>query len=198
MKRHTREEALTLLRRYTKNEALIHHAMAVEAVMRHFAVRYGEDVEWWGVVGLLHDLDWQMFPEQHCDKTAEILREEGWPEEMIHSIRTHGWGIVTDDEPRHIMEKVIYTIDELTGLITATALVRPSKSILDMKLKSITKKWKEKSFAAGANREVIAAGAEMLGLPLNEVITETLAGMRTVAHEIGLAGSVALSTSTEG
>lgn len=158
--------------------------------MRHFAEKQGEDVEKWGIIGLVHDLDWEAYPEQHCQKTTEILREAEWPEEYIRSIRSHAWGMFTEDKPEHQMEKVLYTIDELTGLITATALVRPSKSILDMKPKSVKKKWKEKSFAAGANREVITQGAEMLGMDLNDVIAETLAGMQTVADDIGLRGEV--------
>ena len=190
MQTPTRDEAFELLTTYTKSESLINHAKAVEAVMRHFGEKFGEDVEKWGVIGLVHDLDWEAYPEEHCQKTTEILREAKWPEEYIRSIRSHAWGMFTDDKPEHKMELVLYTIDELTGLITATALVRPSKSILDMKAKSVKKKWKEKSFAAGANREVIAQGAEMLGMELNEVITETLAGMQTVADDIGLAGDV--------
>ncbi len=184
----TRAQAEALLFEYTKTEALRNHARAVEAVMRYFAEEQGEDPEKWGVIGLVHDLDWEMFPEEHCTRTTAILREAGWPEEYIRAVRSHAWGMFTEDKPEHPMEKVLYTIDELTGLITATALVRPSRSILDMKPKSIKKKWKEKSFAAGANREVIAAGAEMLDTPLDEVITKTLAGMQTVASEIGLAG----------
>ena len=156
--------------------------------MRHYAAAYGEDPEKWGVIGLVHDLDWEQFPDQHCAKTTEILTEAGWPQEYIRAVRSHAWGMFTDDKPEHRMEKVLYTIDELTGLITATALVRPSKSILDMKPKSVKKKWKEKSFAAGANRDLIAAGAEMMGEPLDSVIAETLTGMQSVAHEIGLDG----------
>ena len=186
----TRDEAYELLTTYTKTENLLNHAKAVEAVMRHFAGKFGEDVEKWGTIGLVHDLDWEAYPEQHCAKTTEILREADWPEDYIRSIRSHAWGMFTEDKPEQQMEKVLYTIDELTGLITATALVRPSKSILDMKPKSVKKKWKEKSFAAGANREVITQGAEMLGMELNEVIAETLLGMQTVADEIGLRGEV--------
>lgn len=186
----TRDEAYELLTTYTKTENLLNHAKAVEAVMRHFAGKFGEDVEKWGTIGLVHDLDWEAYPEQHCAKTTEILREADWPEDYIRSIRSHAWGMFTEDKPEQKMEKVLYTIDELTGLITATALVRPSKSILDMKPKSVKKKWKEKSFAAGANREVITQGAEMLGMDLNEVIAETLLGMQTVADEIGLRGEV--------
>lgn len=187
----TRERALELLYQYNDTESLRNHARAVEAVMRHFAAEYGEEVEKWGLIGLLHDLDWEKFPDEHCSRTTQILQEEGWPEDWIRAIRSHAWGMFTDDKPEHTMEKVLYTIDELTGLVTATALVRPSRSVLDMKVKSVTKKWKEKSFAAGANREVIQAGAEMLERPLNEVIEGTIAGMRTVAEEIGLAGDPA-------
>lgn len=186
----TREDALTLLTTYTKSESLINHAKAVEAVMRHYAAKYGEDPEKWGLIGLVHDLDWDQFPEEHCERTTAILRGAGWPEDWIRAVRSHAWGIFTDDEPETPMEKALYAIDELTGLITATALVRPSKSILDMKIKSIKKKWKERSFAAGADRELIAKGAEMLGESLDEVLADTLAGMQTVAGEIGLAGSV--------
>lgn len=184
----TREQAEALLFEYTKTDALRNHARAVEAVMRYFAREFDEDEEKWGIIGLVHDLDWERFPEEHCSRTTAILRDAGWPEEWIRAIRSHAWGMFTEDKPEHRMERVLYTIDELTGLVTATALVRPSRSILDMKPKSVKKKWKEKSFAAGANREVIAAGAELLGMPLDDVIAGTLAGMQTVAQEIGLAG----------
>ena len=183
-----RARALELLFAYNETDSLRNHAFAVEAVMRKFAESHGEDVEKWGLIGLLHDLDWEKYPEQHCTKTTEILQDEGWPEDWIRAIRSHAWGMFTDDKPTHVMEKVLYTIDELTGLITATALVRPSRSVLDMKVKSVTKKWKDKSFAAGANREVIQQGADMLGVPLNDVIEETIEGMRSIAAEIGLAG----------
>jgi putative nucleotidyltransferase with HDIG domain len=189
MNQPERTRALELLHEYNDTESLRNHALAVEAVMRHFARKAGEDEEKWGLIGLLHDLDWEKFPEQHCDKTSDVLREEGWPDEWIRSIRSHAWGMFTDDRPESYMEKVLYTIDELTGLITATALVRPSRSVLDMKVKSVTKKWKEKSFAAGANRDVIASGAEMLGMELNDVIAETIEGMKQVAARIGLAGN---------
>lgn len=186
----TREQALELLRRYTKNENLVRHGLSVESVMRHFAQRFGEDEEKWGIVGLVHDLDWEMYPEQHCAKTKEILEEEGWPDDYIRSVLSHGWGIVTEVKPEHQMEKALYATDELTGLVVATALMRPSRSILDMAAKSVKKKWKEKSFAAGVNRDVIQSGAEMLGMELSELITETIGGMRLVAEEIGLKGSV--------
>ncbi|MFP4114343.1 MAG: hydrolase [Spirochaetota bacterium] len=186
----TRDQAYELLTTYTKNEGLVRHGLSVEAVMRHFARKYGEDEEKWGIVGLVHDLDWEMFPEQHCRKTREILEEAGWPEEYIRSIMSHGWGFVTDVKPEHVMEKVLYATDELTGLVTATALMRPSKSILDMTAKSVKKKWKEKSFAAGVNREVIAQGAEMLGMEVGDLIAETIEAMKPAADEIGLRGEV--------
>ncbi|NLV77654.1 MAG: HDIG domain-containing protein [Tissierellia bacterium] len=181
----TREEAFGLLKKYNKSESLINHALAVEAVMKHFAELFEEDVEKWGVIGLVHDLDYEMYPDKHCEKTKEILEEENWPEDYISAIMSHGWGICTDVEPVEKMEKVLYTIDELTGLINATALMRPT-GISDMKVKSVKKKWKDKSFAAGVNREIIAKGAEMLGMDLNEVIGETIEGMKKVSEEIGL------------
>lgn len=189
-KKPTREEAYDLLMKYTETDHLIKHALAVEAVMGHFAEIYGEDVEKWKVIGLIHDLDFDKYPDQHCDMTKEILEEEGWPEDYIRAVLSHGYGIRTDVEPKENVEKVIYTIDELTGLISATALMRPSKSILDLQAKSVKKKWNQKSFAAGVNREVIQSGVEMLGMELNEVITETIKGMQTVAEEIGLKGDL--------
>jgi predicted hydrolase (HD superfamily) len=185
----TREQAIELLTQYTKSESLIRHGLSVEAVMRHFAVRFGEDPEKWGIIGLVHDLDWEMYPEQHCRKTEEILRGAGWPGEYIRAIQSHGWGIVTDVKPEHTMEKVLYATDELTGLITATALMRPSRSILDLSVKSVKKKWNQKSFAAGVDRSIIEEGAAMLELELADLITETIAAMRSVADEIGLAGN---------
>ena len=182
----TREEALTLFKKYNEGESLYRHALAVEAVMRHFAVKYGEDPEKWGIIGLIHDLDWEKWPDEHCIKTEEILKEEGWPEDWIRAVISHGWGIVTDVEPELTMEKVLYTIDELTGLITATALMRPSKSLMDLGAKSVKKKWKDKRFSAGVNRELIDKGAAMLGLERTELIDETIAGMRTAAVELGL------------
>lgn len=187
----TREQSLALLKKYNQNEGLIRHALAVEAVMRHFAALSGEDPEKWGLVGLIHDLDYELYPDQHCIKVRELMTAEGWPEENIRAVQSHGWGICTDIEPLSALEKVLYTIDELTGLIAATALVRPSKSILDMNAKSIKKKWKDKAFAAGVNREVIEAGAKLMGMELDRVIEETLTGMQNVAAEIGLKGFVA-------
>jgi len=186
----TREEAWELLNAYNKNESLIKHALAVEGVMRYFARKRGEDEEKWGVVGLIHDLDYEQFPEQHCKKTEEILREHDWPEEYIRAVVSHGWGICSEVEPQTEMEKVLYTIDELTGLVVTSALVRPSKSVMDMKAKSVKKKWKDKRFAAGVDRSIINKGAEMLGTDLSEIITDTIMGMREVAVEIGLKGAV--------
>lgn len=185
-----RDEAYALLKEYNKSESLINHALAVEAVMRHFAELFGEDQEKWGIIGLLHDLDYEMYPNEHCKKVREILERHGWPDDYIHAIESHGWKICTDVEPVQKMEKVLYTIDELTGLITATALMRPSKSILDLEVKSVKKKWKQKSFAAGVNRDIIAEGAELLGMDLDKVIEETIIGMRDVADEIGLKGNI--------
>lgn len=189
----SRQEALTLLKKYNKNEGLIKHALAVEAVMRYYARKLGQDEEKWGVIGLVHDLDYEQFPEQHCHKTEEILISENWPAEYIRAVVSHGWGICTDIEPQSDLEKVLYTIDELTGLVVTTALVRPSKSIMDMKAKSVKKKWKEKSFAAGVNRDVIKKGAEMLGVELGELINDVIMGMRDVAEEIGLKGNPEIS-----
>ena len=185
-----REAALALFKAYNQEESLLRHALAVEAVMRHFAALFGEDEEKWGIIGLIHDLDYERYPDQHCIKVKEILTDEGWPEEYIRAVQSHGWGICTDVEPVERMENVLYTIDELTGLITAAALVRPSKSVLDLKVKSVKKKWKDKAFAAGVNREVIEKGAERLGMELDEVIKETIAGMQKVAAEIGLQGNL--------
>lgn len=185
-----REEALALFKKYNQDESLFRHALSVEAVMRHFAALFGEDEEKWGIIGLIHDLDYERYPDQHCVKVKEILTDEGWPEDYIHAVQSHGWGLCSDVEPVEQMEKVLYTIDELTGLIMAAALVRPSKSLLDLEVKSVKKKWKDKAFAAGVNREVIQKGAERLGMELDEIIKETIAGMREVAAEIGLQGNL--------
>ena len=183
----TRDKALELLKRYNQNESLLKHALAVEGVMRHFAGLYGEDGEKWGVIGLIHDLDYEKYPEQHCTMTKKILEEEQWPQDYIRAVISHGWGICSDVEPVHIMEKVLFTIDELTGLVTAAALVRPSRSVTDMEISSVKKKWKMKAFAAGANREVIEKGAAMMGKELDFIIGETINGMKKVAGELGLA-----------
>ena len=187
----TREEAWELLNKYNKDKGLIRHALTVEAVMRHFAEVLNEpEVDKWGIIGLVHDIDYEMYPDEHCKKAPEILQEHGWPEDYIHAVVSHGWGLCADVEPVERMEKVLYTIDELTGLVFATVLMRPSKSVLDLEPKSVKKKWKDKAFAAGVKREVIAKGAEMLGLELNFIIAETIKGMQKVAAEIGLKGSL--------
>ena len=187
----SREQAWQLLLRFNQNERLIKHALSVEAVMRHFAAIYKEDSEKWGIIGLVHDLDYEKYPEQHCTMTKKILEDETWPAGYIRSVISHGWGICSDVEPVHIMEKVLFTIDELTGLVAASALVRPTKSILDMEARSVKKKWKLQHFAAGANREVIEKGAAMMGKDLDFVIEETIRGMRKVAEAIGLKGNPA-------
>ena len=186
----TREEAFALLKKYNQDEALIKHALAVEAVMVHFANKFGEDVDKWQVIGLIHDLDYEKFPDEHCHKTKKILEQENWPEEYIRAVLSHGYKICTDVEPVGKMEKVLYTIDELTGLIAATALMRPGQSILDLTTKSVKKKWKQKSFAAGVDRDIIQEGLQMLGMDLEEVIEETIKGMQSAAEEIGLKGNV--------
>ncbi len=185
----TREDALALLQAYNENDALIRHALAVEAVMRYWARKTGQDETKWGVIGLVHDLDYERYPDQHCKKTEEILRQRCWPEEYVRAVLSHGWGICTDVEPRSELEKVLYTMDELTGLVAATALVRPTKSVMDLKVKSVKKKWKEKSFAAGVNREIIEKGAAMLGVELTSLIEDAIAAMQEVADQIGLKGT---------
>ncbi len=187
----TRETALALLKEFNQSESLIKHALAVEAVMRHFARRRGADEEKWGIVGLVHDLDYEKFPDQHCRKTEEILRERQWPPEYIRAVVSHGWGICSDVPPESEMEKTLFAVDELTGLVTTSALVRPSKSVLDMEASSVKKKWKDKRFAAGVDRSIIEKGAAMLGMELTALIAETILGMRAVAEEIGLKGTPA-------
>jgi len=189
----SREEAYELLKEFNENESLIKHALAVEGVMRYCARKRGEDEEKWGIIGLIHDLDYEQFPEEHCRKTAEILEDNDWPEEYIRAAISHAWGTYSDVEPRTELEKVLYAIDELTGLVAAAALVRPSKSVLDMKAKSVKKKWKDKRFAAGVDRSIIEKGAEMLGIELTELISDAVMGMREVADEIGLKGTGDLS-----
>jgi predicted hydrolase (HD superfamily) len=184
----SREEALELFKKYNKSESLLRHAFAVEGVMRYMAVKHGEDEAKWGIIGLIHDLDYEMYPTQHCIMTEKILRENHWPEEYIRAVLSHGWGLVTDIEPVTLLEKTIYAVDELTGLVATSALVRPSKSVLDMEAKSVRKKWNDKRFAAGVDRSVIEKGAAMLGVALDELITDCIMGMRNVAEEIGLAG----------
>ncbi|MCG8552190.1 MAG: HD domain-containing protein [Desulfobacterales bacterium] len=186
----TRDAALALLKRYNKSESLIKHAFAVEGVMRYMAEKYKENKDTWGIVGLIHDLDYEQFPDQHCKKTEEILKENHWPADLIRAVVSHGWGICTDVKPESNMEKVLFAVDELTGLVATSALVRPSKSVMDMKAKSVKKKWKDKRFAMGVDRSIIQKGADMLGVELGELITDTIMGMREVAAEIGLKGEV--------
>jgi putative nucleotidyltransferase with HDIG domain len=187
----TRSDAFDLLKEYNSNTSLIRHALAVESVMLHFAEILGEaDPEKWRVIGLIHDLDYERYPESHCRKVREILLERKWPEEYIHAVESHGWKLCTDVEPTEKMEKVLYTIDELTGLISAVAILRPSRSVLDLTTKSVKKKWKDKAFAAGVKREIIEEGAGNLGMDLDVVITETIRGMQKVAEDIGLKGEI--------
>ncbi len=180
-----REEAFALLSAYN-GDALVTHGLAVEGTMRYMARKAGEGEEMWGIVGLLHDLDYEKFPEQHCHKTAQILREKGYSEEIIRAIMSHGWGICTDVEPQSRMEKTLYAVDELTGLITACALVRPSRSVMDLELSSAKKKYKDARFAAGASREVIQKGADMLGVGIDELIVDVITAMREIAPSLGL------------
>ena len=180
------DEALSLLKEYNQSESLLKHAYTVEGVMRYMARKMGEDEEEWGIIGLMHDLDYERFPDRHCQKSPDILEERGWPQEYIRAIVSHGWGICSDVEPQTNLEKVLYTIDELTGLITAVALIRPSKSVMDLEAKSVMKKWKDKAFAAGVNRSVIEKGVAMLGVELRDLVTDAILGMREVASKIGL------------
>lgn len=184
----SREETFALLKEFNTSDSLVKHALSVEAVMRYIAEQQNEDPEKWGVIGLIHDLDYEMYPETHCLKTKEILRERGWPEDYIHSVLSHAWELCTDVKPESLMEKYLYAIDELTGLVTACVLVRPSKSLMDLTVKSVKKKWKTKHFAAGASREVMEKGADMLGIEVSELIQNVIDGMRSVAGDIGLAG----------
>lgn len=177
-----REQALALLKQYNESDSLIRHAFAVEAVMRRFARRYGEDENYWGVVGLLHDIDYEKWPEEHLQVAPRLLFEAGYDEDFVHAVCAHGYGLCSNAKPEKVMEKVLYTIDELTGLVTAAAYMRPSRSVMDMEVKSVKKKFKDKGFAAGVNRDVIVSGCEMLGLDLDNVIAETIEGMRDV-HE---------------
>ena len=179
MKTIARDEAFTLLKKYNKDPFHIQHALTVEAVMKWYAneLGYGEDAEYWGIVGLLHDIDFEQYPEQHCIKAPELLRAAGVSEDIIHSVCSHGYELTVDIRPEHEMEKVLYAVDELTGLIGAAALMRPSGSVQDMELKSLKKKYKSKGFAAGCSREVIERGAQQLGWELEKLLTMTLQAM---------------------
>jgi predicted hydrolase (HD superfamily) len=182
----TRDSALQLFRKYNKSESLLKHALSVEGVMRYMANKSGEDEDKWGIIGLIHDLDYEMYPDKHCLMTEKILKENNWPEEYIRAVLSHGWGLASDVKPESLLEKTIYAIDELTGLVATSALVRPSKSVMDIEARSVKKKWNDKKFAAGVDRSVIEKGAEMLGVSLDELITDCIMGMRTVAKDIGL------------
>jgi len=182
----TYDEALALLKEFNKSESLLKHAYCVEGVMRYVARKIGEDEEKWGIIGLVHDLDYELYPEQHCKKSQEILEQRGWPKEYIRAVVSHGWGICSDVEPQTDMEKTLYAVDELTGLVTAVAIIRPSKSVADLEAKSVMKKWKDKSFAAGVNRSVIEKGANVLGVELRDLVDDVIMGMREVADRIGL------------
>lgn len=180
----TRQQAWELLRRYNAEPFHLRHALTVEGVMRCFAEQRGYDSEFWGIVGLLHDIDFEQWPEQHCVKAPELLKEAGCSEEFIHAVCSHGYGICCDVEPTHEMEKVLFAADELTGLIGAAALMRPSKSVQDMELKSIKKKFKDKKFAAGCSRDVIITGAERLGWELDALMEKTLEAMRSCEESV--------------
>ena len=184
----TREEALRLFKEYNKSDSLYKHALSVEAVMRYIARKRGEDEEKWGIIGLIHDLDYEMYPDQHCKMTEKIMRENEWPEEYIRAVISHGYGICSDKEPLTLLEKTLFAIDELTGLVTTSALVRPTKSVMYMEARSVKKKWNDRRFAAGVDRSVIEQGASRLGVSLDELITDTIMGMREAADEIGLKG----------
>jgi len=188
----TRDQAWELLTRYNQSESLRRHALAVEGTMRSLAARFpGADPEEWALAGLLHDLDYEQYPDQHCHKAAQILRDEGYAEPLVRAVLSHGYGIVTDTEPQSDLEKVLYTIDELTGLVTAAALMRPSRSVLDLELKSLKKKYKTPSFAAGVDRSIIENGAARLGWTLDDVLESTILAMREIAASIGLDGTLA-------
>jgi len=181
-----RIEALELLKEYNKSESLLKHAYAVEAVMKHFAELNGEDKDYWGNIGLLHDLDYEMYPNEHCIMAEKILMENNVSADIIRAVKSHGYGICTDVIPERYMEKVLYTIDELTGLVTATVLMRPDKSITGLEVKSVMKKFKTPKFAAGVDRTLILKGCTMIDMELDQVIGETIKGMSKSAKEIGL------------
>lgn len=182
----TREEAFELLKKYNKETFHIQHALTVEGVMRWYVkeLGYGEEEEYWGITGLLHDIDYELYPDEHCKKAPELLKDGGVGEDMIYSVCSHGYGICADVEPKHEMEKVLFAADELTGLIWSAALMRPSKSVQDMELKSLKKKFKDKRFAAGCSRDIIKEGAERLGWELDKLLEMTLEAMRSCEESI--------------
>lgn len=179
-----RNKAWDLLRKYNKEPFHLRHALTVEGVMRYFAEQRGEDADFWGVAGLLHDIDFEMWPEEHCRKATELLHEGGADEAVVHAVCSHGWGECSDVEPTHEMEKLLFAADELTGLIWSASLMRPSKSVQDMELKSLKRKFKEKKFAAGCSREIILKGAELCGLTIEELMQQTLDAMRATEDEV--------------
>ncbi len=180
----TRAQALALLQKYNKEPFHIQHALTVEGVMRWFAQENGEDVDFWGLCGLLHDVDFEVYPDQHCQKAPELLAEVNASAEMVHAICSHGFGLCSDVEPQLLMEKILFAVDELTGLIGAAARMRPSKSVMDMELSSLKKKFKDKKFAAGCSRDVIRQGAERLGWTLDETLDKTILAMRSCESSV--------------
>ena len=188
---NTREEAWELLKEYNQEPFHLQHGLTVEGCLRYFAreLGYGDEEDFWGMVGLLHDLDFEKYPEQHCRKEAEILKEKGWDDRLIHAVASHGWPRCSDVEPREEMEKVLFAADELTGLIGAAARMRPSKSVQDMEVSSLKKKYKDKKFAAGCSRDVINTGAERLGWPIEELMEKTILAMRSCEDAVNEAVS---------
>jgi len=184
-----RDGLMAILKEHVTGDTLLRHSLTVEAAMRHLAGRFGGDPDEWAGIGLLHDIDFERYPGEHCAHVRELLGGAGLPDRWLRAIESHGYGIVNDIRPETECERALYAVDELTGLVAATAVMRPSKSVLDLETKSVMKKWKTPAFAAGCNREVIARGAEMLGLGIDELIAETIAGMRKAADSIGLAGN---------
>ena len=187
----SRDEAFTLLKKYNKDPFHIQHALTVEAVMKWYAneLGYSQDAEYWGIVGLLHDIDFELYPEEHCIKAPELLREGGVSEDIIHGVVSHGYGITVDVAPEHEMEKVLFAVDELTGLVGAAARMRPSRSVMDMEVSSLKKKFKDKKFAAGCSRDVIREGAENLGWTLEELMEKTILAMRSCEDAVNEAVS---------
>ena len=180
----TKEQAWETVRKYNKDKFHLQHALTVGKVMKQFALEAGEDAEYWEIIGMLHDVDFELYPEQHCQKAPEMLREAGADDGVIHAVCSHGYGLCSDVKPELPMEKILFATDELTGLIGAAAIMRPSKSVQDMELKSLKKKFKDKSFAAGCSRDVIRQGAEMLGWELDELLSKTLEAMRACEAEL--------------
>ena len=182
----TRDEAYELLKKYNKEDFHLHHGRMVEGTMRYFAKKlgYADEEEFWGIVGLLHDIDFELYPEQHCVKAPELLKKAGCSDEFIHAVCSHGYGLCCDVEPTHEMEKVLFAADELTGLIGAAARMRPSKSVMDMEVSSLKKKYKDKKFAAGCSRDVINTGAERLGWPIEELMEKTILAMRSCEERV--------------